>query len=879
MSLDVKQLEMKSKVIIMLLLLLSLKWGAFAKVSSDQRINIFSKCNYYTHEKEATIVCVLPGISGSSGFELQLLDGKKRKIGMYQFTDSILHIPIIEDKLIYGTNRFYAKVYTNRRLLKDTIVEIIRLKPVDNEVKIDRETGGLVVNGLPFFPFGFYCTTVGKIPDQEILNGFNFIGPYQSNLPEGLAERKAYMDRCAQLGMKVQYGLNSLIGSGHNGDKGLEKDEEEKIALLKNEILAFKDHPALLSWYINDEPDGQGRDPRLLEKAYNLIHELDPYHPVSIVFMMPSKFHEFGKTMDIAMTDPYPIPKSVDIRGYVQQMNRDFRYQKSVWLVPQAFGGQEMWPRESTPKEIRVMTYLGLLEGVKGIQYYVRSATNFNPQSVGIWSECSNMSVEVSQMTPFLLSSETQETLVTGNPDILAKSFSYKGNKLVMVVNKENRPFTFSLNLEKIQGAQNAELWFENRSVTLNGSKLEDMIDALGTRIYLIRKRAAENKSLVYSGNTIYNPSFEEVATPGLATGQGKGYLDERKADLGATVFADSRQSVDGLFSLRIQTPADSVGKTIRFLPIILKSGDTYNVSIWAKALKQVKMPHFRIAIANEKIEKSFILEPEWKKYSFVFKAPNSSTNAIVELELVQKGTAWFDLMQVVADPVLSYTIDKNNKATVSITTITDSATVKYVCADNKLEQVYKQPFEVDEATTVKALLYRQKEELAEGEIFIPVNKALGKPVHFVTPYDLQYPSVGDSTLTNGIMGTSSFRDKKWLGFMQPEVVFVVDMKEATDFKSVIVNFLSDANSGIFLPREVTVLVSNDGVDFQPAGQIENKAVSKRGEPYLVPFVVQCNKSKARYIQMKIKTFGEIPEGYLFKGSNSWMFTDEILVR
>lgn len=114
---------------------------------------------------------------------------------------------------------------------------------------------------------------------------------------------------------------------------------------------------------------------------------------------------------------------------------------------------------------------------------------------------------------------------------------------------------------------------------------------------------------------------------------------------------------------------------------------------------------------------------------------------------------------------------------------------------------------------------------------------------------------------------------------MQPEVVFVVDMKEATDFKSVIVNFLSDANSGIFLPREVTVLVSNDGVDFQPAGQIENKAVSKRGEPYLVPFVVQCNKSKARYIQLKIKTFGEIPEGYLFKGSTSWMFTDEILVR
>ncbi len=852
---------------------------AYAETSLKQYAHIFSKSNYYTSEKEATLVCVLPGISEASQYQIQLLDAKRHIIGICQFKDSILRIPVGVNRLILGVNRFSAKIYSQHRLLKDTIVDIIRLKPVDNEVKIDRETGGLIVNGLSFFPFGFYCGTVGKIPDQEILNGFNFIGPYQSNLPEGLPERKAYMDRCAQLGMKVQYGLNSLIGSGHNGDKGLEKNEEEKIALLKSEIVAFKEHPALLSWYINDEPDGQGRDPRLLEKAYNLIHELDPYHPVSIVFMMPSKFHEFGKTMDIAMTDPYPIPKSVDIRGYIQQMNQDFRYKKSIWLVPQAFGGQEMWLRESTPKEIRVMTYLGLLEGVKGIQYYVRSATNFNPQSVGIWSECSNMAVEVSQMTPFLLSSETQETLVTGNPDILAKSFFYRGNKLIVVVNKENRPFTFSLNLEKIQGAQNAELWFENRSVTLNGSKLEDMIDALGTRIYLVRKKAAENKSLVYPGNKIYNPGFEEVATPGLATGQGKGYRDERKADLGATVFTDSRQSVDGLFSLRTQTPADSVGKTIRFLPIILKSGDTYNVSIWAKALKQLKMPRFRIAIANEKIEKSFTLEPEWKKYSFVFKAPNSSTNAIVELKLVEKGTAWFDLMQVVADPVLSYTIDKNNKATVSISTITDSATVKYVCADTELEQVYKQPFEVDKATTVKALLYRQKEELAEGEVFIPVNKALGKPVHFVTPYDLQYPSIGDSTLTNGIMGTSSFRDKKWLGFMQPEVVFVVDMKDSTNFKSVIVNFLSDANSGIFLPWEVSVLISNNGIDFQPVGQSKNADISKRGEPYLMPFEVHCNLSKARFIQVKIKTFGEIPEGFLFKGSTSWMFTDEILVK
>ena len=44
-------------------------------------------------------------------------------------------------------------------------------------------TGGLMVDGKPFLPFGVYCGPVGKLPDQEVLHGFNMIGPYQSNFP------------------------------------------------------------------------------------------------------------------------------------------------------------------------------------------------------------------------------------------------------------------------------------------------------------------------------------------------------------------------------------------------------------------------------------------------------------------------------------------------------------------------------------------------------------------------------------------------------------------------------------------------------------------------------------------------------------------------
>ncbi len=95
---------------------------------------------------------------------------------------------------------------------------------------------------------------------------------------------------------------------------------------------------------------------------------------------------------------------------------------------------------------------------------------------------------------------------------------------------------------------------------------------------------------------------------------------------------------------------------------------------------------------------------------------------------------------------------------------------------------------------------------------------------------------------------------------------------------SIIPHFLSDANSGIFLPREVSVLISDDGDHYTTVTTYTNKSVSKRGEPYLVSMPIDCYK-KARFVKLVIKTFGKIPKGYLFKGTNSWMFMDEVMIK
>jgi hypothetical protein len=75
-----------------------------------------------------------------------------------------------------------------------------------------------------------------------------------------------------------------------------------------------------------------------------------------------------------------------------------------LWLVPQAFGGNDWWPREPTASELRLMTWLGIIEGATGVQYAIRHNGSAGGRDA----------MEVAALPPYLLSSETQPLVDTG---------------------------------------------------------------------------------------------------------------------------------------------------------------------------------------------------------------------------------------------------------------------------------------------------------------------------------------------------------------------------------------------------------------------------------------------------------------------------------
>ena len=536
-----------------------------------------------------------------------------------------------------------------------------------NEVKTDRLTGGLIVNGLPFFPFGFYCYTPvhPTLPEEEVVKGFNMISPYQKVLPETFEQRKAYMDRCAMLGMKVNYNLLSVSGGGGVNSKLDGYTDEQKRELLEKEIKAFMDHPALLAWYIADEPTGNKVPPETIEEIYRFVKHTDPWHPVSVVFMTPfSSARKYSKGVDIVMADPYPIPDyPVTMTGDATEvLMKDFSGKNPVWIVPQAFGGGELWKREPTIPEVRVMTWLAIIKGATGVQYFVRHGLNSFPKSTATWGECGKMALEITSIAPWLLSDEKTIPVRSGLKNIIVTSKMHRGRLLILAVNTRNEPVMADFTISKIINGK-VRVLFENRELNAYGGIFSDHIPAYGAQAYRIDIDPVAAKVRQWTGNMLIDPGFEDITHPGIPSA----CYARPGADRGATYFLDPRISLEGYNSLRLTTPEENKGVTIRFFPVKVRAGSSYMISIWAKAgpdqgsgykdsVGSAKQsPQYAEAGLYEFGMARFIPGKEWKQFVTFVTIPSDTLPEIkanVILRLPGQGVAWFDMLQVIEDPL-----------------------------------------------------------------------------------------------------------------------------------------------------------------------------------------------------------------------------------
>ncbi len=523
---------------------------------------------------------------------------------------------------------------------------VTKLEPKAGAVQIDYVGGGLIVDGLPFFPFGFYCEPPAQLNqlEEEVVRGFNAVSPPLPNGPAGVAERLRYLNRAAQLGMRVNYPLGSIsvLGSG--------PDAVAREQALRQEVEGVRDHPGLLGWYLCDEPDGNKIAPEELARSYRIVRELDPYHPITMVFMAPEPAKQFAAATDVVMTDPYPIPDDpvTDVHRAIALLVSEFGGEKPVWLVPQAFGGNEWWEREPTAAEERVMTYLGLIDGATGVVYYVRHGLNGFPKSTITWGECSRLALEGAELSPALLSHEARPRAKSSADSIHVGAWRDRGMIYVLAANTENRPQMMRLEVEGVTGRGEAKVIFENRTVSFARGVVRDMIDAYGTRAYRIPIGPMPAEDLtVDPRNLIVNPSFEENPN----TGAPEGCYANIGAARGVTYFTDSRVARHGGHSVRLAVPEEGQRVCLDLYPAPVTQGKTYRFSVWAKAAapRTAGGPWPQLLLELQGVTgKQFTLTEEWQPYAIEGPVNSKRRRLEASVGLVSPGTAWIDLVELV---------------------------------------------------------------------------------------------------------------------------------------------------------------------------------------------------------------------------------------
>jgi hypothetical protein len=634
--------------------------------------SIFSRLSFYTYEKNGEFLIHIPPALTGNHLSIIIKVGKDTADSWNGIpARNILRVPFSLN-LVPSVYKVEAtiKISAHMGLIYVAKTDLIVLQYKSNEVKTDRLTGGLIVNKLPFFPFGFYCYSpvYPTLPEEEVVKGFNMISPYQKISQETFNDRKAYMDRCAELGMKVHYNLLSVSGGGGVGSKIDGLSDEEKRKRLISEIKSFRDHPALLAWYISDEPNGGRSSPEQLEEIYSIVKENDPWHPVSIVFMAPfMSAKKYSSALDIVMTDPYPIPNlPATLPGDVaSKLRAEFVGKRPFWMVPQAFGGGELWSREPTIQEIRSMTWQSIINGATGIQYFVRQGLNYFPKSEATWSECGRMAIEVAELTPWLLSDEETLPVQSYSKNVAVTSRFHNGQLVILAINRINEPVSTSFRVMGLKTGE-ARVLFENRKVQVKGGTISDQLAPFGSQVYLVNIKPEKPASEVSNSNLVKDGGFEDLTSPGLPSA----CYARPGGDRGATYFLDTREHFEGTHSLRIITPAENKSLAIRFFPFQVKAGASYTISIWAKsdpewrfffATKQNNPRQYEIKETPQYVEISlgefgkarFVPDKEWREYMTFVTIPRDTlalfkTNLI--LKMPGKGVAWFDQVKVTED-------------------------------------------------------------------------------------------------------------------------------------------------------------------------------------------------------------------------------------
>lgn len=155
---------------------------------------------------------------------------------------------------------------------------------------------------------------------------------------------------------------------------------------------------------------------------------------------------------------------------------------------------------------------------------------------------------------------------------------------------------------------------------------------------------------------------------------------------------------------------------------------------------------------------------------------------------------------------------------------------------------------------------------------------ALGASVRWILPPTGRYKALGDTALTDGLFGGSTFVES-WVGWEGVDAEFVLDLGSSRSFTTVEADFLHQLGAWILLPRSVSYSISEDGENFAPLGSSSFEEDRDLAVKFKAATVTKESPVTARYINVYVEGVGLCPAWHYGVGHPAWFFLDEVTVR
>ena len=338
-------------------------------------------------------------------------------------------------------------------------------------VRID-EHGRFLLDGKPYVPHALglvpyvqHSTGVTDIYEMPVLGsaaaaGFNSVC-IQVRAALTLERLREMFDRCAAIGLRIIPWL----------DKHLSQAQCTEI------VTALRDHPALLCWYVIDEPGGRWFDQA--RARLKMAKTLDPSRPAFVNYMPYRLENQIG---DIYSTDVYPIPDrpprdAVDAVAHMKAAAE--KEQKPVWMWLQGTGYAHEIRREPSPRELSCMLYGSLIAGARGIYYFAQV-----PRTKECFAEMRALCVEVEALTPALYSLETAPELHCDQSGIMCAAYTLGREIWVLAVNMDEVPREARFSLPRTEANTTVSVMFEGRRLEAAANSWRDTFGCYERHVY-----------------------------------------------------------------------------------------------------------------------------------------------------------------------------------------------------------------------------------------------------------------------------------------------------------------------------------------------------------------------------------------------------------